>query len=168
MGVAVFLFLLEQSGVGLGALQCIFGLLDFSGRGCALLLEAAERVQIALGGFTGAAGFDELGVEREDFLAGAAGIDVGLVGLRCLDLGLGAGGLAAQIGIIKLQEQLALANVVAFFYEQVLHGGGGGRVRFEIADGFNFAVGGDEAANGAALDCGGSNPQGGRPREDRD
>ncbi len=58
--VAVFLFLLEQSGVGLGALQCVFGLLNFSGRSCALLLQAAESVQIALGGFARAARFDKL------------------------------------------------------------------------------------------------------------
>ena len=49
LGVAVFLFLLEQSGVGLGALQGFFGLLDLAGRGCALLLQAAKRVKIALG-----------------------------------------------------------------------------------------------------------------------
>ncbi len=108
------------------------------------------------------------GVEREEFFAGAAGIDVGLVGLRCLDLGLRAGGLAAQVGIIELQEQLALANMVAFFYEQMLHRGCNRRVGLEILDGFNFAVGGNQAADGAALHCGGANPQGSGPNENRD
>jgi len=46
LGVAVFLLLLEQSGVRLGALQGFFGLLDFRGRGCALLLQAAKRVEM--------------------------------------------------------------------------------------------------------------------------
>jgi hypothetical protein len=109
--------LLEQSGVGLGALQCVFGLLDLAGRGRALLLEAEESVEIALCGFTGAAGFAELGVEREEFFAGASGVDVGLIGLRGLDLRLGSGRLAAEVCVIELQKQLALANVVAFFYE---------------------------------------------------
>ena len=166
--VAVFLFLLEQSGVGLGTPQCVFGLLDLTRRGCALLLESEQSIKIALRGITGAAVFDELGVEREDFFACTAGIDVGLIGLRRFDLGLGASGLAAQVGIIELQQQLTLANVVTFFHEQMFHGSGGRGVRFEVADGFDFSVGGDQAADRSASDCGGANPQGPGTREDRD
>jgi hypothetical protein len=58
--------------------------------------------------------------------------------------------------------------VVAFFYEQTFHGGSDRRVRLKIPDGFNFAVGGNHAANGSALDCGRANPQGAGANEDRD
>jgi hypothetical protein len=63
---------------------------------------------------------------------------------------------------------LALANVVAFFYKHMFHGGSDWRVRLKIADGFHFAVGGNQAANGSALDCGGANSQGAGACEDRD
>ena len=160
--------MLEQSGVGLGTLQCIFSLLDFAGGGCALLLKTAKSVQIALGGVARAARFDQLGIEREQFFTRATGVNVGLIGLRRFDLGLGARGLAAQVGIIELQQQLTLANVVAFFHEQMFHGRRNRGVRLEVADGFDFAVGGDQTADWPAFDCGGANPQRAGAREDRD
>jgi hypothetical protein len=83
LGVAVFLLLLEQGGVGLGALEGVFGLLDLTGGGCALLLEAPESVEIALGGVARTAGFDEFGIEGEKFFPGATCSQVGLIGLRC-------------------------------------------------------------------------------------
>jgi len=84
-------------------LQRVFGLLDFSGGGCAFLLQAAKRVEIALGGVAGVAGFDQLGVEGEKLFVRASGLQFGLVGLSGFDLSLSADGLAAQIGVIKLQ-----------------------------------------------------------------
>ena len=109
-----------------------------------------------------------MSIERQQFLAGTAGIHVGLVGLRRFDLGLGAGGLAAQIGIVKLQEQLTLANVVTLFYEQMPNRGGTRRVCLEVANGFDFAVGGDQAADRSALHGRGAHPQRAGTREDRD
>jgi hypothetical protein len=50
----------------------------------------------------------------------------------------------------------------------VFYRGGDWGVRFEVATGLDFAVGGDEAANWSALDCGGANPQWGSPRENWD
>ena len=102
LGVAVFLFLLQQGGVGLGALQGVFGLLDLAGGGCALVLETAVSVKVAPRGVALAPGFRELRLEREQFFARTAGSKVGLVGLRCLHLSLRTGSLAAEVGIIEL------------------------------------------------------------------
>ena len=51
------------------------------------------------------------------FFVGTASVDFGLTCLRRLHLSLRAGGLASQVGIIELQEQLTLANMVSFFYQ---------------------------------------------------
>jgi hypothetical protein len=91
-----------------------------------------------------------------------------LIGLRCFHLSLRTGGLAAEIGIIELQEQLALANVLSFFYEQTLYRGGNGGVGFEVLDGLYFAIGGNQAADGASLHRGGANLQGAGPGENGD
>jgi len=58
--------------------------------------------------------------------------------------------------------------VISFFYEYALDRGGGGGVRFEILNGLNFAVGGNESANGAAGDSGGANFERAGTSEDRD
>jgi hypothetical protein len=109
-----------------------------------------------------------LRVKREHFVASAAGRNVSLIGLRSPYLCLRARGLAAQVSVIELQEQLAFANVVSFFHQQMLHRGGDGGVRFEILDGLGFAVGGDQAADGAALHRGSANIQRARLGEERD
>ena len=59
-GIAVFLFLLEQDDVRLGALQSVFGLADFTGGRCALLLQTAQGIEIALGQVARAAGLNQL------------------------------------------------------------------------------------------------------------
>jgi hypothetical protein len=41
-------------------------------------------------------------------------------------------------------------------------------VGFEVLDGLDFAVGGNQAADGAAFDCGGANLQRAGPGEDGD
>ncbi len=74
-----------------------------------------------------------------------------MIGLRGLDLRLGAGGLAADIGIIQLQQQLAFAHVIAFLYQKTFYRSCNRRVRFEVLDGLNLAVGGDQAADRSAL-----------------
>jgi hypothetical protein len=66
------------------------------------LLETAQSVQIALGGIVRAAGVGKLGIEGEQFFASAPGVYVGLIGLRRLYLGLGAGRLTAKVSVIEL------------------------------------------------------------------
>jgi hypothetical protein len=157
--IAVFLFSLEQSSVSLGTLQSFFGLLNLTGRGCPLLLQAAKRVKVALGIVARAAGFNQLSIECEDFFAGTAGREVSLIGLGGLHLGLRAGRLAAQVGVIELQKQLAFADVVSFFHQQTLHSSCDRGVSFEILHGFHFAIGGNQAADGSAFHGCGANLQ---------
>jgi hypothetical protein len=91
-------------------------------------------------------------------------------------------GLAADVGVVELQKKLSFAHVVALLNQEALDDGGDGGVSFEIeiVQRLNFAVGGDQAADGTALDGGdvhgerraagedgdedyGSNDSGGKP-----
>ena len=58
--------------------------------------------------------------------------------------------------IVELQQKLTFAYVVALIHQQALDCGRDGRVRFEILNGLNLAVGGNQTADGAALDGGGA------------
>ena len=82
------------------------------------------------------------------------------VGLRCLQLCLGASGLGARVGVIQNEQQLAFLDGVAFFDKNALHTCCDRSVRFEIVDGLDFSVGGNQAADGALLDNGGSHRHG--------
>jgi hypothetical protein len=82
-----------------------------------------------------------------------------LIGLRGFYLSLGTGGLRANVGVVELQQQLSFAHAVAFFDQQALYCGRDGSVRFKVLEGFNLAVGGDLAADGAALHRGGTHFQ---------
>ena len=150
-GVAVFLFFFQQVGVSLGALQCFFSLLHFTGRGCALLLKASKRVQIALGIVLRAAGLDQLGIQRKNFFVRATAAKIRLFSLRRFNLSLCAGCLAAQIAVIELQEQLPFADVIAFLHHQAFHRGRDRGMSFKILDGFHFTIGRDQAPDGTAL-----------------
>ena len=96
-------------------------------------------------------GFDELRIQGEQFFLRATGLQGGLIGLRGLHLCLSAGGLRANVGVVELQQELAFAHMVAFLDQQAFHRGRDGGVRFEILNGLNLAVGGDQAADGTAL-----------------
>ncbi len=74
-----------------------------------------------------------------------------MIGLRGFHLSLGAGGLRADVGVVELQQQLSLAHVVAFLYQQAFHRGRDGSMRLKVLDGLNLAVGGDQAADRTAL-----------------
>ena len=146
--------------VGLGSAQIVFRLANFARRCSALLLQPTERIEIALGQVERAVGFDELRVQREKFFLRATGCQDGLIGLRRLYLGLGTGGLRTNVGVVELQQDLALAHPVAFLNEQVFHRGRNGSVGLEILNGLDFTVRGDQAADGTALDGGGPYLQG--------
>ena len=81
---------------------------DFARRGRAVLLETAAGVETALGHIAGAAGLDELRIQSENFFLRAARFQSGLVGLRGLHLRLGPRGLRTDVGVIQLQQELAL------------------------------------------------------------
>ena len=76
----------------------------------------------------------------------------GFVGLRSFDLRLGACSLGANVGVVELQQELALAHVIAFFDQQAFYRGRDRSVGFEVLNGLNLPVGGDHAADGTALD----------------
>ena len=81
LGIALFLFLLDQLEVRLRARQLIFRLFHFAGRGCALLLQTLQGFEIALRGVALVAGLHQLGFEGENFFAIAAtlqGADISL------------------------------------------------------------------------------------------
>src|SRR5207302_10090728 len=65
---------------------------------------------------------------------------------------LGVRRLTANVGVIELEQKLSLADVIAFMHQQASYGGGDGGMCFEILYWLDFAVGGNHAANGAALD----------------
>ena len=133
-----------------------------------MLLQAFERVKIALRGVARSTSLGQLGIEREHFFARSAAGEIGLIGLRGLHLRLRAGSLAAQIGVVKLQQQLPFANVLAFFHQQAFNSCWDGRVRLKILDGLNFSIGGDQAANRPALHRRGADAQRALARENWD
>ena len=149
--------MLEEGEIGLSPLQGVLGLADFSGGGGALLLQATQGAEIVLSRFSEAAGFDELRVEGDNFFLGSAGSQGVLVGLRRLDLGLGTRGFRTDVRVVQLQQYLALLYAIAFFDQQAANRGGNRSVSFEIVNGLNLAIGGDDAANGTALDSGDAN-----------
>jgi len=151
--IALLLFLLEQVQISLCVPQGRLCLADFSGRGRPILLKALERVEIVLGYVSRAAGFDQLRIQGDDFFLGTAVFCCGKTGLCGLDLRLGFGSLRANIVVIELQQKLPLLDVIALFDEQALDDSGdrGMSLEANILDGFDFAVGGNDASNGAAL-----------------
>src|SRR6202008_1415650 len=129
-------------------------------RGCStLLLQAAERVEVALSDIARAASFRELRVEGKYFVLRAPRLQRGLFGLRSLDLGQSPGGWRTNVGVIELQQELSLAHLVAFFDQQAFHGRRNRGVRFQIPNGLNFSVGGNQASDGTTLHHGSSNLQ---------
>jgi hypothetical protein len=93
-----------------------------------------------------------LRIEGENFFVSASGFEGGLFSLGGGELGLRAGGLRADIGVVEFEERLSFADVVAFFHEDALDAGGEGSVGFEVLDGLDLSIGGDEGANGSAYD----------------
>jgi len=73
------------------------------------------------------------------------------IGIRGEHLSLGLGGLAAGLGVVQLHQELIFFDVVTFAYEQLFYRGGDGGMGLEVLHGLDFAVGGDDAPNGAAL-----------------
>ena len=159
LGVAVFLFLLDEIYVGLGPLQIVFGLVNFARRCGTLLLQTTESVEIALGQVECAVRLYELRIQSEQLFLRATGFKGGLIGLCGLHVGLSAGGLRANIGVVELQQELAFAHTIAFLDQQAFHRGCDGGVRFEIPNGLNLAVSRDETADGTALHRGGTHLQ---------
>ena len=113
-------------------------------------------IETALRRIASAPRFYELRIEGQHLFLGASSLESGLVGLGRLHLCQGASGLGADVGVVQLQKELALAHVVALLHQQALYGRRDGSVRFEVLQGLNLAVGGDQAANRTALDGGGT------------
>jgi hypothetical protein len=67
---------------------------------------------------------------------------------------LGFRRLTTNVGVIELQQQLAFADVVALLYQQALDGRGNRGVGFEILHWLDFAIGRNQAADGASLNRG--------------
>jgi len=84
-GVAAAQFLLQQVDLSVGALQLIFSVLHFTDRGSALLLQTAQRLEIALGRVTIGAGLDQFRLGGQNLFAGAAGLT------KVIDAAAGAG-----------------------------------------------------------------------------
>ncbi len=59
--------------------------------------------------------------------------------------------MAAGLGVVQLHQELIFFDVVTFAYKQLFYRGRDGGVGLEVLQGFDFAVGRDDAANGAAL-----------------
>ena len=123
-----------------------------------MLLETAEGIEVALGRIESAAGFDELGVDRQDFFLRASCLQCALVGCGGGNLCVSFGSLGANVGVVELKKKLSLAHMIAFFDQQAFHGCGNGSVRFEIDHRLDFPVGGDDGANGSTFDSGGADP----------
>ena len=120
-----------------------------------MLLQTLESVEIVLRCVARIASFDQLRIEGDDLFLGAAGFQSGLIGLGSLNLGLSTGSFGANVRIVELKQKLASFYAIAFFHQQALDGGWDRRVSLEIVDGFDFAIGRDQTADGAALDgCG--------------
>jgi hypothetical protein len=132
-------------------LQRVFGLVNFAGGCCALLLQSAESIEIALREIARAARFHQLRIQGQHFFLSAPALQSGLVGLRGFDLSLGAGRLGADIGVIELQQKLALAYVVALLNQQTLYRSRDGGVGLEVLNWLNLAVSRDHTADGAAV-----------------
>ena len=154
LGVTFLLLLRQEVVIGLSLLQSILSFFELSGGSGALLLQAFESVEIALCRIALRASLHDLGLQRQHFFLRAAMLDGLHVGLRALELGLRMRGLAARLGIIQLQQRLTFFDVVAFLDEQAPDRRVHGRMGFEILCRLDFAIGGDHAPNGAALERG--------------
>ncbi len=106
-----------------------------------------------------APGLHELRIEGEDFFLRATSLKFGFACLRRLDLRLCPSSLCADVGIVELKQELALAHVVAFLDQQAFHCGRDGSMRFEVLNRLNLAIGGNQAADRAALNGCGAHPQ---------
>ena len=151
LGVAIFLLLQEEVVVGLRPLLCVLGFLDFSSGSGAFFLQTLECIEVALRRVAGGTGFYDLRLQGEEFFLRSAVLNGLHVRLRALQLRLCVGSLTARLGIVKLQQQLTFLDVVAFLYIETAHRGVRGRVCFKILSRLDFAVGGNDTANGSAL-----------------
>ena len=105
------------------------------------MLESEQSIKIALRGITGAAVFDELGIEREDFFACTAGIDIGLLSAcAALIWAWARAGLAAQVGIIELQQQLTLREQSHLLFTNKCFTVVAAGECFEVAEGSSFPL----------------------------
>jgi hypothetical protein len=129
--VTFFLFLLDQLEVCLCARQLIFGLIHFARRGCALLLQALQGLEIALRRVALAAGLHQLGFEGQNFFAIPAPLHGAHFSLGCADLGQGSSRLAAGIGVVQLSQKLSLLDAIAFLDQQLFYRGADRRVSFK-------------------------------------
>jgi hypothetical protein len=62
-------------------------------------------------------------------------------------LSLGTRSLGADVGVVELQQELALAHMVSLLDQQAFYRGRDGSVGFEVLNRLNFAVGGDQTAD---------------------
>ena len=69
---------------------------------------------------------------------------------------LGASRLGTRVGVIQNEQQLALLDRIAFLDQNAPHTRRDRSMRLEVVDGLNFSVGGNQAADRAPLDDGGS------------
>ena len=103
-------------------------------------------------------GFDQSVARGQHLFFGASALHRRKVGLRTLQLRLGAGGLQPGIGIFQLQQQLARLYPLALLHKNLLHRGGHGGVSFKVVQGLDFSVGGN--ARGDRLPLGMTDPYG--------
>ena len=97
-----------------------------------------------------------MGFEAQHFFLVPASFHGAQVGLSCPQLCLGTSCLRTSAGVIQNKKQLPLLDGVTFLDKNAAYSRRDGSVGFEVVDGLNFSVRGNQAADGALLDDGGS------------
>src|SRR5258708_33470753 len=100
--------------------------------------------------------FHQLGFEAQHFFLVSSSFGGAQVGLRRSQLCLGSSGLGTRVGVIQNDQQLPLLDRFAFLDKNALYTRRDRSVGLEVVNRLNFSVGGNQAADLAPLNDGGS------------
>jgi hypothetical protein len=131
---------LKDGDVGIGLVKTVLGGIYFGLGGCATLLEPLQ-------GLEGTLGFIALESDLGEISLGTGILDLNIAGagFGLFQLSLSACELSAGIGVIELNQQLTLVNLLPLVNEDVADGAGEGGMDFEVLDGLDLAISADGA-----------------------
>ena len=140
----------KQMERGVGLIEALLRGCDFGCRGRALRCQFLQRGQLALRLVAVSLGARYVALQRVALLLAASVGQRIVIGLGRTHGGECSGFPGSGLGVIHLDQELSLGNVVSFVDEDGLHQSGIGSVGFEVGDRLDDAVGGEGADDIAA------------------